>query len=171
MVAYLSTAFRVSSRWYDHADWTKVVAAFYQALSQSPIIKLPITSPTNEHSKSDEAWSYDGRMWHLYSHMLAKTYGWTLEYISQLRVSDALATIQEIITDDQLEREFYYGLSEVAYVYDKNSKTSKFKPLPRPSWMRPRVQPEKIKKFKIPASMIPMGNVITDALPEEYLPK
>ena len=74
--------------------------------------------------------------------------------------------------DDQLEREFYYGLSEVAYHYDAATKKSKFVPLPRPNWMRPKVEPEKVVKTPIPASMIPMGVVISDnVLPDELLPK
>jgi hypothetical protein len=85
-------------------------------------------------------------------------------------VEDALSKIQEIIVEDQLEKEFFYGLSEVAYHYDKSTKTSKFVPMPRPHWMR--AQPKPIQRFKIPVSMMPMGVVIMDnVLPEEYMPK
>lgn len=170
LLAYLSTAFGVPYTWFEYADWTRLVQAFYVVLSKSPKFDLPITAPTSE--KHDEApWDYADRNWHLYSHMLAKTYGWSLEYISRLQVRDALAKIQEILVDEQLEREFYYSLSENAYEYDKNTQKSKFVPLPRPAWMRPRVEPEKIKKFAIPASMIPFGVTNLDALPAELLPK
>lgn len=169
LLTYLSTAFwGVNSKWYDQADWMLLVRAFSFCLSKSPKVELPIASPSDE--KYPEAdWDYPNRTWHLYSHMIAKTYGWTFSEISQLHVLDALATIQEIIVDEQLGREFQYGLSEMAYSYDKNSKTSKFNPLPRPHWMRKRIQP--IKKTLIPASMLPMGNVIMDGIPEEYYPK
>lgn len=169
LLKYLSVALGVSDKYFYRADWVLLVKVFYLTLEKSPKVDLPITSPTTETSKDDE-WSYDGRIWHLYSHMLAKSYGWDLEYISCLHVDEALAKIQEIVVDDQLEKEFYYGLSEIAYSYDSRSKTSKFKPLPRPHWMRPKAKP--IKKFLIPKDMLPVGVVnLTDALPEEYLPK
>jgi hypothetical protein len=166
---YLSTALGVSSKWYEKADWYLIIQLFYLCLSKSPQLELPLLTPSNEKSK-EESWDYPQRTWHLYSHLLAKNYGWTLEEISQLHVEEALAKIQEIIVEDQLDKEFIYGLSEIAYSYDKNSKTSKFVPLPRPHWMRPKVQP--VKKFIIPASMLPIGNVITEGvLPPELMPK
>jgi hypothetical protein len=148
----------------------KVVLLFYACIAKSPIIKLPITEPTGTTKKEDEPWDYEGRQWHLYSHILAKTYGWTLDYISQLQVHEAIAKIQEILTDEQLEHEFYYGLSEIAYPYDSSTKKSSFKPLDRPSWMRPKAK--EIPRFKIPKSIMPMGVVVVDGvLPNEYLPK
>jgi len=166
---YLAAFLGVSSKQYDQSDWTLIIEAFYFCLSKSPQVKLPITTPSNESSK-EESWDYPERNWHLYSHLLAKTYGWELEYISCLQVEEALAKIQEIIVDDQLSREFEYGLSEVAYHYDKHSKTSKFVPLPRPHWMRTKIQP--IKKSLIPKALLPMGVVIADGvLPEDLMPK
>lgn len=171
ILTYLSHCFGIPYRWFEQADWWKLIQAFYTCISKSPHVELPLTRPSGEKSK-DEDWSYDGRMWHVYSHMLAKAYGWTLEYISLLQVGEALAKIQEILVDEQLEREFYYGLSEVAYAYDKSTKKSKFVPLPRPIWMRPKVEPEKIKKILIPVGMMPMGVVeIGNALPPDLLPK
>lgn len=168
LLAYLSTAFGVPVKWIQFANWELLVKAFYVYQSKSPKIQLPITTPSDEHHK-DSPWDYDHRTWHLYSHMLAKAYGWSLEYISCLNVEEALAKIEEILVDEQLEKEFYYGLSEAAYSYDKNTKTSKFVPLPRPNWMQEK--PKEIKKIPIPVSMLPVGVVYQDALPEEYLPK
>lgn len=168
LLEYLEIAFRVPKRRFERADWIRIVSAFYSCISASPKVQLPITTPTDEVHKEDD-WSYPQRTWNLYSHMLCKTYGWDLEYVAQLDVFDALAHIQEIITDDQLEKEFYYGLSENAYSYDPRTKKSKFIPLPRPHWMRKKARP--IQKFIIPASMIPSGVINMDALPDEYLPK
>lgn len=169
LFSYLSTALGVNYKWYEQADWTILVEAFYLCISKSPVLDLPIISKSNEASK-EEPWDYSTRTWHLYSHLLAKTYGWSLSEISQLHVEEALAKIQEIIVDDQLDREFIYGLSEVAYHYDKNTKTSKFVPLPRPHWMRPKMQP--VKKMLIPKSMMPVGNVVMEGvLPPELMPK
>jgi hypothetical protein len=169
ILKFLSVALGVREQYFSQADWTKIVRAFYTISLLSPKLELPIATPSNE-KQEDAEWSYDGRTWHLYSHMLAKSYGWTLEYISCLRIEEGLAKIQEILTDEQLEREFYYGLSEAAYSYDSRSKTSKFNPLPRPHWMRKRMK--EIKKFPIPAAMLPVGVInMADALPDEYLPK
>lgn len=170
LLSYLSVAFGIKYKWFEFADWMLLVRAFYLIISTSPKVNLPITAPTKEIHK-EEDWSYDGRMWHLYSHLLAKNYGWTLEYISCLQVEEALAKIQEIMVDEQLEQEFFYSLSETAYSYDQQTKKSKYVPLPRPSWMRPKVEPEKIKKFAIPASLLPFGVVNPNALPDELLPK
>lgn len=168
LFVYLRTALSFSPERYEQADWFKIVELFYIILSKSPEVKLPLTTPTAEEHKK-EPWHYPDRMWHMYSHMLAKSYGWSLEYISQLQVVSALAKIQEILTDEQLDREFYYSLSEVAYSYDKGSKKSKYQPMPRPHWMRPTIKP--IERFLIPASMLPVGNVKYDGIPDELKPK
>jgi hypothetical protein len=168
MMTYLSTAFwGISPKWFEKADWMRIIMSFYKILSQSPKLDLPITKPGSDKPK-EESWDYDNRTWYLYSHMLAKNYGWTLEYISNLHVVSALATIEEILVDEQLDREFHYGLSEMAYQYDSRSKTSKFNPLPRPHWMRPKIK--EIKKFPIPKAMLPFG-VDYSSLPPEYRPK
>ena len=169
ILAYISTAVHIKEKWFEQADWFRVVDLFYICISKSPIVKLPLTTPSPDKGK-EEPWNYEGRSWHVYSHLLASTYGWSLEYISQLQVEEALAKIQEIQTDTQLEHEFYYGLSEIAYPYDKNSKKSIYKPLERPYWMRPKLQP--IPRFKIAKAILPMGNVVTaGVLSEEFQPK
>lgn len=167
ILLYISIGLGINSKWFKDADWLKIIASFYKILSLSPKLDLPITKPSNDKPK-EESWDYDNRTWHLYSHMLAKTYGWDLDTISELHVEEALGKIEEILVDEQLDREFYYGLSEVAYVYDKNTKTSRFNPLPRPHWMRPKIK--EIKKFPIPKAMLPFG-VNYDSIPEEYRPK
>jgi len=169
VLEYIFTALGVSPKWYEKADWIRVITLFYVCLSKSPRVELPFLLPSGEKAEP-EPWHYEGRTWHAYSHTIAKTYGWTLKEISQLKVEEALAKIQEILTDEQLEREFVYGLSEIAYPYNKNTKKSEFVPLPRPHWMRPKARP--IPRFKIPVSMMPVGNVISEGvLSEEYAPK
>lgn len=169
LLDFVSAALGVSSKWFEQAHWEKVVLAFYVSLARYTKLSLPMITPTSENFK-EESWSYDGRTWHLYSHLLAKEYGWSLEYISRLQVDEALAKIQEIMTDNQLDREFYYGLSEIAYPYNPQTKKSHFKPLQRPHWMREKIQP--VPRFKISSEYMPMGVVMMDnVLPEEYLPK
>lgn len=171
LFGYISLATGVTQVWYRRADWIRVVLLFYACLSKSPQVKLPITSPTDTKSKNDP-WTYPSRHWYLYSHIIAQAYGWTLKEISRLKVFDALAIIQEIMTDKQLEREFQYGLSEIAYPYNSQTKKSIFKPLDRPDWMRPTISHQDIPRFEIPKSFLPEGVVLMDnVLPDEYLPK
>jgi len=83
-----------------------------------------------------------------------------------------LALIQEILTDDQLEKEFAHSLSEVAYEYSSQTKKSHKVPLDRPVWMRPKfIKAE--KKIKIPANLIPIGNTInlSDEIEKKHLQK
>lgn len=168
LLEYLQMGTGINYKYYEQADWIKVIELFYIILSQSPKIELPITAPTDEKHK-DEPWEYQNRIWHLYSHMLAKAYGWDLGIIAKLNVVTALAMIQEIITDEQLDREFQYGLSEMAYSYDKRTEKSRYNPMPRPHWMRAKIKP--IERFLIPAYMLPVGNVDMKAIPDEYKPK
>ena len=168
LLEYISLAVKFPYKYFQKADWIRLVSAFYGCISKSPKVELPITLPSDEKQKEAD-WEYPNRTWNLYSHMLCKTYGWDLEYVANMDVFEALAHIQEIVVDEQLDREFYYGLSEAAYTYDSRSKVSKFNPLPRPHWMRKRIQP--IKKFLIPANMLPFGVINPEALPDEYLPK
>lgn len=169
ILEYISTAVGVNSKWYEQAGWMTIISLFYACLSKSPVVHLPLLTP-HEEKAEPEPWNYEGRTWHAYSHILAKSYGWTLQEISQLKVGEALAKIQEILTDEQLEREFVYGLSEIAYPYNPSTKTSVFKPMPRPHWMRPTAKP--IPRFPIPKDVMPVGNVVTaGVLSEEYLPK
>lgn len=170
LIEFVSTALRVSPKWLEKLYWEDVVNAFYVILMKFPVLDLPITKAYSVDTESKrESWDYEGRTWNYYSHLLAKHYGWTLEYISQLHVQDALARIQEILTDEQLEREFTYSLSEIAYPYDQSTKKSIFKPLPRPPWMRPAIK--EVKMRKIPAYYIPVGTVNYDAIPEALHPK
>jgi len=169
LLSFFSTAFHIHSKWYQDAEWDKIILAFYAVCLKSPTVKLPLLEPTNDtESTKKEPWDYENRNWHLYAHMIAKSYGWTFSQISRLRVSDALATIQEIITDEQLDKEFVYSLSEIAYPYNKNTKEQKFNPMPRPSWMRPRMK--EIRRYPIPINAMPSGVVDYKALPEEIRP-
>lgn len=170
LIEFVSTALRISPQRIENAPWEDVVNAFYTILTRFPVIDLPITSGYAVDTESKrESWDYPNRTWNYYSHLLASHYGWTLEYISQLQVYDALARIQEILTDEQLDREFTHSLSEIAYPYDQSTKKSHYKPLPRPPWMRPAIK--EVKRYKIPASYLPVGMVNYESIPENLRPQ
>ena len=158
--AYLSVALDVKEDEISGLSWIECVSLFYATHEKNlPSSTLPLVSVKVKESKHVKIeWDYPGRTWYLYAHLLANAYGWTLDVIGELEINDALALIQEVLTDEQLEREFLWGMSEVAYPYNKSTKQSKYHPLPRPNWMLPEVQ--EIKKVKIPKSMMPQGLIL-----------
>lgn len=163
VIAYVSTAFPVCKYVVDRLGWNDLLDLFYGLVKKgSPKLQLPILEPVSESPKDSEeiTWDYPDRPRYLWSNIIAREYGWSLEYINNLDVDVALALIQEILTDKQLDKEFWWRMSEIAYPYDKNTKSSKFIELPRPYWMKPK--PKEIKMVKIPKALLPVG-VIQDA--------
>ena len=165
--AYLSAALMIPVKRLEKRDWESTVQSLLKESAKFvPNKNLPLLKDAPKESKPVE-WDYDGRNWAYYSHILAQAYGWTVEYIANLGVDEALAYLQEILTDEHLNREFAYGLSEIAYPYSKATKTSKFKPMSRPYWMKLSVKP--IKKIKMLRSSLPVGNGIDlSGMPPEY---
>ena len=158
--AYLSAALNVKEEELEGLHWIECVELFYKVyLANLPSPTLPLITATSKDLKSSKLeWDYPGRVWFLYANILSSAYGWTLEYIAELEIDDALALVQEILTDQQLAKEFTWGMSEAAYSYNKSTKTSKFNPLPRPAWMLPAVR--EIKKIKIRKDLMPQGLII-----------
>jgi hypothetical protein len=104
-------------------------------------------------SKSGETdWEYPGRTWFIWVHTLSKMYSWSIEYISELDFDYAIALLHEIISDEYYAREWQWGLSEIAYSYDTNTKSSKYKALPKPEWMKVRATQTELPKVKIKKS-------------------
>lgn len=158
--AYLSAALEVKEDIIAGLSWIECVELFYAIYDKNlPVSTLPLVSSVTKDKKPVKIeWDYPGRTWYLYAHMLAQAYGWTLEYIAELEIDDALALVQEILTDEQLEKEFQWGMSEIAYPYNEKTKQSRYQPLPRPHWMLPSAK--EIKKVKIPRSMMPQGLIL-----------
>ena len=148
----------------DHQDsfWIDVVELYNKAIeANSPRKILPIL--TSREKSKPMPWEYEGRTWYFWLNLFAKSYGWDTEKIGALDIDDAIALYQEIVIDEQLENEWDWGLSEISYEYVPSTKKSKFRPLPRPSWMlgvAPQAKkPE--KKIKILKKMLPQGNVVS----------
>jgi hypothetical protein len=94
--------------------------------------------------------------------MLAKSYGWTLEYISNLTVQEALPKIQEILVEEQNNKEFLWIMSDRSATYNESTKTYQANPLPRPNWMSRHIDIKKeLKTTKIPTNFLPVGAGIT----------
>jgi hypothetical protein len=76
-----------------------------------------------------------------------------------LGIDDFYALLQELLTEEQLEKEWEHSLSEVAYQYDPASKTNSLVPLRRPSWML-RVVLSKASK-EVPSELMPKGLILS----------
>ena len=155
ILAYLSVAFDISAKdiedvpWYDVAEEYAKINVLNNLNFQFPLLK-------EQPHKDKATWDYKGRTWYLWANILAGAYGWTLDYIAQLDPDDGIALLQEVLTDDQLDKEWQWGLSEIAYPYNESTKKSEFKPLPRPVWMQKELR-KPIKAVRINASMLPVG--------------
>lgn len=166
--SYLSVAVDSPIKNLEKKDWQSSLLAMTDSLQRfAPDSSLPLLQGSSQNEKPAD-WDYEDRAWAYHSHVLSKAYGWTLEYIAELDVNEALAHLQEILVDEQLEQEFEYGLSEVAYPYNSSTKKSEFKPMKRPYFMRKKVSTT-IKKVRIRKSMLPQGRIIDlSGMPEEF---
>jgi hypothetical protein len=140
--------------------WWEIAEAFIKlVVLNRPTREYAILKETKHKQEIQLSWDFDGRTWYVWANNFAKAYHWTLFEIAKLDIDDAIALLQEIYADDQYEKEWVYSLSEVAYPYDESTKKSKYKPLPRPEWMKEVVILAPPKKIKILRSMMPVGAI------------
>ena len=161
VISYISTALFVPAKILNTLPWVITVYIYHAVRAANIPQKIPLMLSKKGDKKVKEeklGWDYDNRNWHYMSHLLAKEYGWGLEYIWGLDIDVALAHIQEIYTDQQLEHEFLWSMSEIAYPYNSSTKQSKFSPLQRPYFMQSEA-PE-LKTIKIRKDMMPVGNIV-----------
>lgn len=140
--------------WYETRD------ALSALLEENRVTLLVPLMRGMKKNSEPPPWDYPERDWYYWVHAFASAYGWNMGTVADLEVDDAIALMQEIETERQLEREFEYSISEVAYPYDKASKKNRFKPMTRPGWMVVGTFTMKPKKRKILKAWIPVGNVI-----------
>jgi len=101
-------------------------------------------------------WTHQWRRLVIWVHKIAAAYGWSRTEILDLSPEEAVIYLQEILIQDQLGREWEYGLSGVGRHYNPKTKKSRFVPLSRPSWMVDK-EPAKVQ---LPKSALPMGRII-----------
>lgn len=142
-------------------SWMDVAEMFREAETiNQPRVHFPIFSAKEEDHKT-VPWEYEGRTWYFWLNLFASHYGWSAQEIAELDLDDAIGCYEEISVDEQHRKEWEYGLSEMAYVYDKATKTSRFRPLSKPDWMTSTSQTRKpVKKTMIPVAAMPVGNII-----------
>lgn len=161
--SYLSVALSLDID-FSTLPWYEIVEAYIDLISlNKPLVEFPILRSINK-AVENVPWDYEGRTWHFWAHQLAKSYGWHLDYIAELDIDDAIAHIQEIVTSEQMRKEWEWMLSDKSVSYDKRGKGT-FHDYNRPAWMGGKhIPPDKQQKLgdKIPMkkSMIPMGVVV-----------
>ena len=142
--------------------WYEVAEAF-SIVNQENMITLPCALLKVHPGRPENvAWEYEGREWYWWANIFSSEYGWSMEYIAELDINDALGLLQEILIDKQMSKEWQWSLTELAYPYNSATKTSNFKPLDRPDWMQPEPQDleKDLPKVKIPKFMMPLGVII-----------
>jgi hypothetical protein len=171
LIAYLQAA--VSGAEFSFGDygampWYDLVAAFAVAADLN-------TLPNPEHfalllvkrEGADPPWAYPGRDIHVWVHHIAAAYHWSLEAILDLWPEQAVAFVQEIFIDRQLEREFEHSLSQVSYKFNKRG-LGKLQPMKRPAWMTTKVSEAKAKTTKLRKDGLPIGAIIYPPGSEQY---
>lgn len=139
--------------------WYEVRDALFSLLTDNRItLAVPILR--SGKGGKEQPWDYPERDWYYWLHLFASQYGWSAEYVAEMDIDDAVALVQEIELDRQMEKEWEYQISEVAYPYDSASKKQKFRPLTRPNWMVAGLLTLKPLLRKIPKVWIPEGLVI-----------
>ncbi len=140
--------------------WVDAVETYNKVLQlNQPTKNIPIL--TSKEKSKPMPWEYQGRAWYFWLNLFAKAYGWDAEKVGALDIDDAVALYQEIVIDEQLEKEWNWGLSEISYEYNKTTKKSVFRPLPRPDWMKRVIgKPQPVRERKIHSSAVPAGIII-----------
>jgi hypothetical protein len=139
-------------------DWIEVLQVLAQIINLCvPKIDFPIfhTQEKNEQVPAD----YPEKDWYFWLHTMCSKYHWSIEYVSEMSVEDAFGLLQEGIIERQQKREWQWSLSELAYPFNADTKTSSFKPLPRPDWMQ-IAHDLTPKKTQIRKDMMPQGNIV-----------
>ena len=159
LASYLSTALDFSAPDVDNLPWLDAAQALNEILLDNAQLRtLPFMRYPSKNS-SPPPYDYPGRLFYQYANLLAKTYGWTIDYIANLDVDDAMALMQEILIDQAHRHEWEWDLSERSSGYDSQTKAYKHIPFPLPDWMIPMPPPPKV--YRIPKTLIPVGNVVS----------
>lgn len=144
---------------WDKVPWYEFIEIYSKAIElNSPTIEFPILKGSKVENKK-LPWEYPGRSWYFWLNLFARNYGWPEETIAEMDIDTAIGAYQEVVIDDQLQKEWEWGLSEIAYPYNQTTKNSEFKKLDRPDWMMPII-PKEPQVIKMKKSFLPQGNII-----------
>ena len=159
MIQFIETSSSQKIDW-EKVPWYHFLEVFAKVSEiNSPTIKFPMLVETKQEGKLPP-WEYKGRSWFFWLNLFSSKYGWEEKIIENLDIDTAIGLYQEILIDEQLDKEWQWGLSEIAYPYNASSKKSEFKALDRPKWMLP-MAPKSIPIVKIRKSLMPVGQAMT----------
>jgi len=154
LVEFLSFALKIPKETLCLCPWYEVASAYtYISTLNSPKFDFPFLNSNVKYKK--EIWDYKGRTWYIWANIFARKYNWNLDLIAELDVDDAIALAQEIAVDDQLDKEWKWMTSEIAYQTKEG-----FKPLDRPNWMKYAELNKEIPMLKIRKDLMPSGIII-----------
>lgn len=130
-----------------------------------PRVQIPLLTVHNklEEEREEEPWSYLNRNIVSWVFLVTSRAHISLSDTLDMNIDDFFAFLQEALVDEQMEKEWFYSLSEVAYQYDSGSKQSRFIPMQRPSWMMNVRSKRQLKT--IPYDMMPKG-LVTSISPQ-----
>jgi len=157
MVEYVRVALGNDGELVDSMEFFDFVGCVDSLWRLNQLVFIPPFMRTPSKKQSAPPWSYSERSHGVWFHLLASHYGWSVDEIDGLIPEEALLFIQEILIDQQLELEKEWTMSGASWVWNKQTKRSEFKALPRPPWMVDRKPPQKIQ---IPKALIPVGRVV-----------
>jgi hypothetical protein len=153
VTSYISAA---SSIEYKPGSWFEDLQNFEKAVVVNlPTYKFALLRTREKNEKLP--WEYEGRTWYYWLHIFSSAYGWDDNRIETLDIDTAIGLLQEILIQEQLDHEFSWSLTEIAYPYNSVTKKSEFHALPRPDWMKKIVPKQKVMIRK---DLLPVGNVI-----------
>lgn len=122
---------------------------------------LKVKPPKQGEKVEVYSWEYDGRQLAIWINDFASVYGWNLEQILNLPVNLAVYLYQEILVNKQINKEWEFNLTELAYPYNDNTKKNEHKPLNRPDWMKQSNEADGvIRVTMLRKDMLPYGVVI-----------
>lgn len=120
-------------------------------------LALPFMRDETPVAGTPPAYNYEGRVHAWWIHKLASRYGWSRDQIMVLWPEEAACYLQEVLVAEFDEADERRSLSELAYHYDEHTRTSSFRPVPRPAWM----VGERLRRHgRMPRVMLPTGNVV-----------
>jgi len=152
---YLSVAFC-------RGDWEKL--PWEVALKEYSFV-VNLHTPSKDFrifsgNSEKKAFLINDSSWYAWANMFSAEYGWDLKYIAELDIDDAISLIQEILYNEQIQKEWEWTLSEMSVQYDKDGK-GKLRPLDKPKWLLPiKEEVKELPKIKILKSMLPSGIVL-----------
>lgn len=154
IISAVSFALDIPNKKLENRPWYEIGSALLIIFSaNTPKFDFPFLRAKIQDKK--DTWDYQGRTWYIWVDLFAERYGWDVETIANLDVDDAIALAQETAVDHQLEKEWDWMTSWVAYQGENG-----FKPLDRPSWMASNREPFIPKKMKIRKEFMPVGIIV-----------